>query len=131
MPRGFVVSGVFQNVGGFQILANYAAPNAQIAPSLGHNLAACGTKAVCTATATIPLIARGTQYEARRTQLDLRLTKFLKVSSKARLQANVDVYNALNANSILALVNTFGSQWRRPLLILDARMVQFSGQLTF
>ncbi len=48
-----------------------------------------------------------------------------------RLQANLDVYNVLNANTILAINNTFGGQWRRPTSILDARLVQIGGQLTF
>ena len=67
LPAGFVVSGVFQNVSGVSYDANYAVPNAAIAPSLGRNLAACGTRAVCTATVSVPLIAPKTQFEPRRT----------------------------------------------------------------
>ena len=43
LPYDFMVSGVLQNLSGPQILANYAATNAEIAPSLGRNLAACPT----------------------------------------------------------------------------------------
>ena len=42
LPGDFVVSGTFQNLSGPPIEANYPATNAEIAPSLGRNLAACG-----------------------------------------------------------------------------------------
>ena len=64
-------------------------------------------------------------------QLDLRLSKQFTRRSRIRLQANLDVYNVLNANTILAINNTYGGQWRRPTSILDARLVQIGGQLTF
>ena len=56
LPHDFVVSAVFQNISGPTITANYAASNAEIAPSLGRNLAACGAQVVCTSRATVPLI---------------------------------------------------------------------------
>jgi hypothetical protein len=77
LPGDFVASGVFQNVPGVQVLSNYSAPTAVIAPSLGRNLAG-GTK-----TATVPLIAPETQFETRRTQLDLRLSKVFRMGSGA------------------------------------------------
>jgi hypothetical protein len=72
------VSGTSQNVGGPTIEANYQATNTEIAPSLGRNLAACRGAAVCTATATVPLVAPMTLFEDRRTQLDFRLTKIIR-----------------------------------------------------
>jgi hypothetical protein len=126
LPGAFSVSGVFQNLPGPQILANYPAPNSVVQPSLGRDLSA-GTRA----TATVPLVEPQTMFEGRQTQLDLRLTKLLRTGRGMRLQANLDVYNVLNANSILAINNTFGGQWRRPTSILDARLVQVGGQLTF
>jgi hypothetical protein len=47
LPRDVTVSGTFQNVAGPTITANYPAPNALIAPSLGRNLAACGHRSTC------------------------------------------------------------------------------------
>jgi len=125
LPAGFTVSATYQNVPGPDITANYATTTDQIAPSLGRNLAGG------TSTASVPLIEPQTQFEKARTQLDLRLSKNFKLSSRVGLQANVAAYNAMNASSILQRNNTFGSQWGRPQLILDARLVQFSGQLTF
>ena len=83
LPWDFVVSGTVQNVSGPMIIATWNAPNSAIAPSLGRNLAACGTAAVCTATAQVPLIDPGTRYEPRRTQIDLRLTKRFKLAQRA------------------------------------------------
>ena len=131
LPGEFVVSGTFQNVGGIPVLANYQATNAEIMPSLGRSLAACRGQVNCTATATVPLIAPQTIFEDRRTQLDLRLTKLFRMGSRVRLQANLDLYNALNANTIVGVNNTYGTAWRRPTVILDARLIEFGGQLTF
>jgi hypothetical protein len=126
LPGRFSISGVFQNLPGPVILANYPAPNAAVLPSLGRILAA-GTRA----TATVPLIEPQTQFEARQSQLDFRLSKQFIFKGRFNLQANLDVYNVLNTNPILAINTTFGSQWLRPTSILDARLVQIGGQLSF
>lgn len=140
LPADFVVSGIFQDVAGPPISANYTVGNATIAPSLGRNLAACGTRTIvtCTATATVPLIPPGTEFEGRRTQLDLRLTKIFKLGDRVRLQGNVDVYNVLNGSSILGINTNYGPAFRRPVgapntggAILAGRLVEFGGQLTF
>lgn len=125
MPYGFVVSGVYQNVSGPQILANYAASTAQIAPSLGRPLAGR------TSNATVPLIAPGTQYEDRVTRLDVRLSKIVSLPKNATLQANLDVYNVLNSSSIIQINQTFGPQWRQPQIVVDGRLFQVGGQLSF
>jgi hypothetical protein len=105
--------------------------NAQIAPSLGRNLAACGTQTVCTASVTVPLIAPQTLFEPRQTFLDLRVSKFFSLGSRARLRVNLDVYNLLNDSSILAINNTYGPTWLKPLDVMIGRLVQVGGQLTF
>jgi hypothetical protein len=140
LAKGFVVSGILQNVSGTEYEANYAATNAEIAPSLGRNLAACGTQAVCRATATVPLVMPWTLFEPRRTQIDLRLSKMFSFGPRARLRANVDLYNVLNDASVLEPNNNYGSVWRQPAPavggafsggLMDARLLQFGGQLTF
>ena len=86
----------------------------------------------------MPLIVPGTSYESRRNQIDLRLTKLFRVAQKYRLEANLDVYNALNDSSILNVNGTYGSQWLRPIgdpytggAILQGRLIEFGGRLTF
>jgi len=113
--------------------AIYRATNREIAPSLGRNLAACGARTIdtCTATVNVPLFNPGQSYEARRTQLDLRVTKNFKTTEKQRLQANLDVYNVGNSGALLTSNGNFGAAWRNPTVIVDGRLFQVSGQLTF
>ena len=66
-------------------------------PSLGRNLAT-GANGI----AAVPLIAPGTMYDERLYQLDFRASKIVRIG-RARLQANVDLYNAANASSILTI----------------------------
>jgi hypothetical protein len=135
-PGQVVVSGVLQNLPGVTLQADYPVPNNQIAPSLGRNLAACGARAVCTLTATVPLLVPYTQFEPRRTQLDLRLSKVFQ-AGRARLQGNLDVYNVFNDSSIIFINNNYGPRWATPVSnavgsgVLEGRLVQFSGQITF
>jgi hypothetical protein len=131
LPVGLTLSGTFQNLSGPQILANYPAPNSAIASSLGRNLPACGTQAVCTATASVPLITPGSLYEPRRTQLDLRLTKVFNLGPRLRLQGKFDLYNVLNNNSSVTINTTYGPTWLRPTSIVDGRVAEFSGSLTY
>jgi hypothetical protein len=93
LPGAFVVSGIFQNVSGPEISANDAVSNAAVVPSLGRSLAACGNpaRANCTSIVTVPLYAPGTAYEGRRTQVDLRLTKFLKMGPRGRLRMSTSI----------------------------------------
>jgi hypothetical protein len=122
---GLDASGTFQSLPGIPITASYVATNAQIAPSLGRDLAA-GTRG----TATIDLIPPGALYENRLYQLDLRLTKTVKVGF-TRLKGMFDVYNAFNASSILAINTRYGPAWKTPLQILAGRLAKFGVQVDF
>jgi hypothetical protein len=116
----------FQSLPGPQITAARTYTNAEIRPSLGRNLAtgAAGTS-------TVQLIAPGTMYDERLYQLDLRASKIFKFGGRHRLQANIDMYNAGNASSILGVNTTFGANWLRPTSILQGRLVKFGGQWDF
>ena len=63
--------------------------------------------------------------------MDLRIGKRLRLTPKMQLQANLDVYNALNGSAILAINTNYGPNWLQPLRILDARLLQISGSLEF
>ena len=134
LPYDVQVGIVYQNVAGPPILAQYTAGNAEIAPTLGRNLASCGTQAVCTGTVTnIPLIVPNTLLEDRRSQFDVRLSKIVKVRNM-RLQGNFDVYNLFNASSVLVINTSYAtanSQWLKPTAILPARVLQVSASLSF
>ena len=130
-PYDVLVSAVFQNISGPQITASYAAPTSIIAPSLGRNLAACGTRAVSTSTALVPLIAPQTLFEGRYTRFDLRVAKRLRLTQRVRLTGNFNVYNLFNGSAIQTENLNYGSLWKQPSLVEDGREVQFSGSLTF
>ena len=136
LPGGFVVSGTLQSLPGIPCEANFRVPNDQIVASLGRNLAACGTRAVCTATANVPLIVPFSDFEPRRTQLDLRLGKVFDFD-RYRVQVNMDVYNVLNDSSVLQTNNNYGSRWQSPQSnavrsgFMEGRLIQFGGQLSF
>jgi hypothetical protein len=139
LPGGFVASGVLLNMSGISYAANYPAPNSAIAPSLGRNLAACGTRSVCMATAMVPLIPLETLFDPRRTQLDLRLSKLLSLSAdkKLRMRVDLDVYNVLNSSAVLYANQTYGPQWRAPIgssvvqAFVDGRLPEIVARLTW
>jgi hypothetical protein len=139
LPGDFSLSGTVQNVAGPAYIANAPIGNAAIAPSLGRNLAACGTRAVCTSTADVPLIAPETEFERRRTQVDLRVSKSFSIGAARRFRANLDVYNAFNASNILIVNPNYGPDWRKPgepgnssgSASMGGRLLAISGDITF
>ena len=124
-PWGFVASAIYQDMPGQVIEAVWAAPNSAIVPSLGRNLAGNANSF------TVPLVAPNSMLESRLRRLDLRLTKTFNFGSRTRFQANLDAYNALNGNAVQAVNTTYGVNWLQPLTVLDPRILQISGQLSF
>jgi len=124
LPWDLQVSAVFQSGPGANYGASYTATTAQIAPSLGRPLA--GT----VRSVTVDLLAPFSAFGPRINQLDARLSKKLTIG-KARLQANFDLYNVMNASTPVAFINTIGNTWRQPTAILDARLAKMSVQLDF
>ena len=122
---GFAASGILQDLPGVVDEAVWAAPNALIVPSLGRNLAGNA------ATFSVPLVVPNTKFEHRIRRVDLRLTKKINVGPKMRFQVNLDAYNAFNANSVQSINTAYGANWLQPAQVLDPRIFQFSGQLSF
>jgi hypothetical protein len=125
LPFDIQVSGTLQSYPGPQITASWAAPLSAIQPSLGRPLAG-GVR-----TATVPLIAPGTEFGTRRNQLDLRLAKGFRLGSNRRLQVLADIYNIFNTDAYTSVNTTYGSQWLQPTSILQARFVKLGAQLKF
>ena len=126
LPRwGVTLAATFQSIPGPLITAANTYTNAVISPSLGRNLAT-GVNGI----ASVQLIAPGTMYDERLYQLDFRASKIIRIG-RARLQANVDLYNAANASSILTINTTYGSSWQRPTSILQGRLLKFGAQFDF
>ena len=74
-----------------------------------------------------------TLFEDRLTQLDVRVAKSFRFGG-ARVRAMADVYNLLNANTVLSSNGRYGgttSPWPLPTAILGARTFKFGAELTF
>ena len=81
--------------------------------SLGRNFGQCGTAAACNGTVIIPnLFEPNTLLEDRLTQLDVRVAKIFRVGG-TRVRATPDVYNLLNANTVLASNGRYGGTTSR------------------
>jgi hypothetical protein len=119
---GVQVSGTYQNQQGAQLAANLVVPNAQIAPSLGRNLSG-------STNATVQIIEPGTLYGDRLNQLDLRVGKVFRFSSR-RATVNLDIYNATNSAPVMTYSNQYASLWR-PQSILQSRFAKISAQFDF
>ena len=137
LPWGFRISGTYQTLvldpitngtSNLGFVANYVAANAVVTPSLGRPLSAGA------ANVTVNLLAAGEQYDKRTHQLDLRFTRTFPIGRRSRLQANVDLYNVLNANFVATRNGNYGTNgatWLRPGAILPARLLKFGGQFNF
>jgi hypothetical protein len=118
------VAATIQSKPGAMLAANYAVPNAVVAPSLGRDLSGGASNA------TVNLLAPGAMYGDRVNQLDLRLGKILRYN-ESRTRVAVDIYNALNSSAVLTYNNAFvpGGPWLQPLTILTPRMFRISAEV--
>jgi len=129
VPRiDVTISGLFYSRPGPALSASRVFLNAEVAPSLGRNLSANAQNV------TINLVKPGTLYGDRRNQLDLRLTKNLKLQ-QLRAGLNFELYNIFNANTVLTENATYRDTsetgWRIPTSIMPPRFIKVSVQLDF
>ncbi len=117
------VSGSLQNGPGPAITAGYVAQLAEVQPSLGRPLAG-GARNV-----TVNLVAPGTMYSDRYTQVDMRIAKILQMSAR-RVTPQLDIYNLLNSNVVRARSSAYAT-WQRPQGIMPARFVKVGVQINF
>jgi hypothetical protein len=121
---------------GTSLSGNYQLPNTVVQQYLGR-LPAGGT---ATQTTTVNIVVPGTLYPPdRRTQLDMRFAKIFRFGSR-RLNAGVDLYNLLNANTATSFNQTFvynadpslaGAGYMNPTAIMGPRLLRFNATLTF
>jgi hypothetical protein len=117
------VSATMQSVPGPEIRADYVATNAVIAPSLGRPLA--GNQPNQTVVAIKPL----SEFGERLNQVDLRIAKIFRFGQR-RVSAALDIFNALNADTVLSENPNFGA-FRRPTSIVLARYLRIGATLDF
>jgi hypothetical protein len=111
------VATTFQSKPGAMLAANYTAPNALVAPSLGRNLSGTAD------TVTVNLVEPGSLYGDRITQVDLRVAKVFS-SGRYRTVIGTDIFNLMNSNAVLTYNNTFvpNGPWLQPLTVLTPRL---------
>ncbi len=122
LPYDVQVSAFLQNLPGAPILGLWNAPAEAIEPSLGRPLAGGA------GSAEVHLVRPGTMYAARLNQLDVRVSKILRLAGGRQVRLMMDAYNLLNDNAPLAVNETFGPQWQVPENILLARFFKFGAQ---
>ena len=79
---------------------------------------------------TVPLIKPGTKYLSRWNQIDVRLAKKFRVRN-VNFQGQLDMFNILNASSILTVNETYGTSLDHPTAILQGRLFAFGAQMNF
>jgi hypothetical protein len=119
-----LLSGTFQSNPGAQVAANRVFSSAEVAPTLGRPLAGGA------ANVTINLLEPGQMYLDRINQVDLRVAKVFRFG-RIRANAALDLFNALNAGTVLAVNQTYGAAWLTPTGILGARFAKVSTRIEF
>ena len=128
LPWEFQVSGTFMAIPGPDVDANYDV-TAGIAgrPIIGSTANAT--------TIRVNLIEPNTVFLDYQKKLDLRVARSFRFD-RYRIQGFADIFNVLNAGTIVRVNETYGStaavnQWRTPLALMDARYVRFGLQMSF
>lgn len=120
LPLGFAVNGTFQAIPGSAVEANYAV-----------NSAIAGVPLTGGGSLTVRLIDPAAEYLEMVKTFDLRITRTFASSGRLRAKAFVDLVNASNNSTILAVSNTFGSTWLRPQAAASGRYVRLGTQIDF
>jgi hypothetical protein len=123
LPWEFQMSGTFQAVPGGSLAANYTVTAAIAGRSI------IGTTAGGS-TISVNLVEPNTMFLDYRKQLDLRFARNFRFD-RYRIQGFADVFNVLNAGTVLRVNQTYGPAWLTPQSIMDGRYVRFGMQMSF
>jgi hypothetical protein len=121
------VSATYQSKPGQQLAANYNIPAATIAQTLGR------APAGGVANVTVNLVTPGSLYGDRVNELDLRLSKLIKIRT-TRTRLSLDMYNALNSAAVLSYNQTYNpatTTWLTPTSVLAARVIKIGASVEF
>ncbi len=138
LPFGVQISGNWQGYPGVPSGTNRqdgdytAANNRVIDPSLNvnYNVDRTIVPTLTQSSVTVPLLKPGTKYLDRWNQIDVRMAKKFHVR-KVSFQGQLDIFNILNASSVLSTNETYGSSLDRPTSILQGRLLAIGAQLSF
>jgi hypothetical protein len=134
LPYGVRLSGVFQSANGFgptapantppanpdnhDVLTNYQVTRA-VVPTLTQTQV------------NVLLDPPGANWMPRVTQLDFSISKSIRTRGSLVFTPQLDVFNSLNANTVLTQVSTFGPARGNPSTILTGRLVRFQMRALF
>jgi hypothetical protein len=122
----FRASADYQNIAGVPLAATLVATNAQILPSLGRNLAAGAN-----ATANIDLIPPNAIFDdGRINTLGFAVDRSFTAGT-IKVQPRLELHNALNANTVLAINPTYGTAWQQVRGLVPPRVVKLAVRIDF
>ena len=81
-------------------------------------------------TLTVNLVDPTTRFYDYVNQFDARVARSFRLG-RGRLQGFVEIFNLLNASTVLTVNENFGSTWLRPQIIAQGRRLQLGGQIDF
>ena len=128
LPYDIQVSGSFASIPGPGIRADYTVTSALAGrPIIGSNTGA--------ATTVVNLVQPNSLFLDYQNRLDMRFGKTFRFN-RTRIQGFADVFNVLNAGTVLSVNQTYGAvassnAWLAPLTIMDGRYVRFGLQMNF
>jgi hypothetical protein len=122
VPYEIQVSGSVQAVPGGDVQANFT-----------YNGAFAGIALTSPNSRTVNLMPPNTLFLDYQTQVDARLSRAFRIRGK-RLQGYMDLFNILNASTVVSVNQTYAianNQWLSPLVVMQARRVQFGARFDF
>jgi hypothetical protein len=144
IKAGFTASAIYRNTQGALENATWAIPlNAITVPAYGFRWKSTSTpRTTLTANKTVSLYTPNSVYGDRFQQLDLSVNKTFTLGW-GRLRAALDLYNALNGNSIQNVTNAYGfngtrastdtsfNRFLRPTQFIDPRLLRVTASIDF
>lgn len=102
--------------------------SADLTPALGRGLSGGGNK-------TVNVFDPNTLFGDRLYQLDLRFSRIFRLHERHSVDANFDIYNALNSDAATAETTTYsgvnGGAWRKPTGVIQGRIFKFGMRWDF
>ncbi len=129
LPKGFNTSFIYRNTPGAVQNATLSVSTASIAAGVVRFKDP--TRTTLTAAQNVWLHTPNQEFGARFTQLDVAVNKTFNIGW-GRLVTSVDLNNALNSSSVQTEITAYSAaRWLRPATFLDARLLRFTGSLSF
>jgi hypothetical protein len=127
----YKASGSYPLVYGIQLSGSLQArPGLIYAANYTFNSAIAGVPLTGGGNLTVNLVDPATSYYDYVTQVDVRLARTFQFGRR-RAQAFVDVFNVVNASTVLSGNHAFGTNWLLPQSIVNGRRVQIGARLDF